>query len=266
MTIITKQDYLIKIDFDYLLRFASETKLYRNYRKYFTKKDFVNALLRNLTYDQCKNLYNAFINKIPPEEIAQFFMLENPTYDIIRDKLVKEYISKYTEEDEVIFFEFPVLNTRTDVTRVNGISYNYEIKTSRDKVERLQNQMATFTTVFERNLVVCSEKLYEHVLNYIPPNVGVIVYEIHGNMYYFKEKIRPKKSKNLKSENQLKILTTERLKTIYKKKIGKITSLSRSQLIEKILTQLTDYEINKEFKLYLKEKYSHINHLQKNFY
>ncbi len=255
MTVITKQDYLFKIEFDYLLIFASETKLYRNYRRYFTKKDFVNALLRTLTKDQCVSLYNAFISEIPPEEMAQSFMHKNPTSDIIRDEFV-EYISKNNEQNEVIFFEFPVLNTRTDVTRINGRSYNYEIKTSRDKIVRLKNQMNTFTTLFERNLVVCPESSYESVLSHIPYTAGVIVYEISDNEIYFREKIPPSNSNNLESKNQLKIFTIEKLRSVYERRIGKASSLTRTQLTEKILSRLTDNEINQEFKLYLKEKYS----------
>jgi len=253
VTMTTKQDYLLRIDFDYLLKYASETKLYRNYRRYFTKKDFVNALLRTLTKDQCRNLYGAFISEIPSEDMAQSYMQKNPTYDIIRDRLVED-INKDSKEDEVIFFEFPVLNTRTDVTRINGRSYNYEIKTSRDKITRLPHQMDTFTTLFERNLVVCPESHYDGVLDNIPHTVGVIVYEILDSRIHFKEKIPPRKM-GLKSENQLNVLTIERLRSIYEERIGKATSLTRTQLIGKILSRFTTNEINKEFKLYLKEKY-----------
>ncbi len=251
--IFTKQEFLLKIDFDYLLRFASETKLYRNYRKYFTKKDFVNALLRNLTQEQCEDLYNAFINNIPPEEMARFFLFKNPTYEIIKDKLIK-YISK-NKEDTVIFSEFPVLNSRTDVTMINHKSYNYEIKTDRDKLERLKFQLPIFITVFERNFVVCSINSYPQVLEYVPHAVGIIVYEIQDDKIYFREEVPSRRSNDLKSENQLAIITLKSLRSIYEKRIGKASTLTKQQLIEKIRSHMSDSEINKEFKDYLKNKY-----------
>jgi len=256
MIMTTKRDYLYKIDFDYLIRFASETKIYRNYRKYFTKKDFVHALLRNLTKKECVKLYNASIDNIPPEKIAQEYMSLNPTYEIIRDRLVKFFINEQSENDEVIFFEFPVLNARTDVTRINGNSFNYEIKTGRDKITRLEKQMSTFIRLFEQNIVVCSVEFYEDVLEYIPDIGGVILYEILEKGISFREEISSKRSFFINSRDQLRIVTVKGLKKIHEKKIGKPNRLKRGELTKKILSQLTDDEINEEFKLYLKEKYS----------
>lgn len=259
MVIGTKQEYLLQINFDYLIKYASETKLYRNYRRHFTKKDFVNTLLRNLTKDQCIELNNAFLSNIPPEEIAQSFLYENPTSNIIKDKLI-EYINKNAQGNEVIFSEFPVLNSRTDVTRINGSSYNYEIKTNRDKITRLQNQMETFTTLFEKNFVICPKNSYELILENLPfANVGIIVYDIQKNNIRFKTKKTTRKSDGLLSENQLKIFTITGLRKLFKKRIGSANSLSRTKLTDNILSQLSDDEINKEFKNYLKEKFSHQN-------
>lgn len=257
MAVNTKQDYLLKIDFHYLIKYSSETKLYRNYRKYFTKKDFVNALLRNLTREQSKDLYDAYINGVSAETMAQSFLSHNPTSNLIRTQLI-EYLSKDKHDNEVIFYEFPVLNNRTDLTRVNGYSYNYEIKTGRDQLSRLQNQMDVFSTVFEKNLVVCPNNSFDSIQEHIPDTAGIFIYELFKEGIKFKENMRPRMSKNLKSKNQLKILTVEALKLLHEKKIGKARSLSREQLIDKILSRYSDKEINNEFKFYLKMKYSPI--------
>ena len=46
MMLLSKQDYVLNIDFDYLIAFMCEAKLYRNHKKYTTKKDFATALTR----------------------------------------------------------------------------------------------------------------------------------------------------------------------------------------------------------------------------
>ena len=252
--IITKRDYLYKIDFEYLIRFASKTKIYRNYRKYFTKKDFIYALLRNLTKKECIALYNAYISNVSPEKIAQDYINLNPTYEIIRSKLI-EYIEEKKEKNEVIFFEFPVLGARTDVTRINGNSYNYEIKTGRDKINRLKKQMNVFIKFFEQNTVICPVEAHESVLEYIPETVGVIVYEILENEISFREELPSQKSFFISSEDQLRIITVEGLRKIYSKEIGDPNKLKRKELMKDILSYLDDNEINEQFKLYLKGKY-----------
>lgn len=256
---LTKRDYLHGIDFDYLIRFASKTKIYRNYRKYFTKKDFVRALSGNLKKEQCENLYNAFKNGILPEKIAQEYVHRNPTSEIIKNKLV-EHIIKEKEKDEVIFFEFPVLNARTDITRINGSSYNYEIKTGRDKIIRLKKQMDIFIKFFEQNSVVCPIEFYDDVLEYLPSAVGVIVYEILENDISFREELPSKKSFSISSEEQLRVITVEGLRKIHNKRIEKANELKRRELTKNILFKLSKDEINDQFKLYLKEKYRDKNY------
>jgi len=252
--VITKRDYIYKIDFDYLIRFASETKIYRNYRKYFTKDDFVRALLGNLKKEQCESLYTAFKDGISPEKIAQEYVHKNPTSEIIKEKLVDRII-KEKEKDDVIFFEFPVLGARTDVTRINENSYNYEIKTGRDKIIRLKEQMDIFIKFFEQNSVVCPIEVYDDVLEYLPSAVGVIVYEILENDISFREGLPSKKSFSISSEDQLKIITVEGLRKIYNKEIGHPNKLKRKELMKDILSYLDNNEINEQFKLYLKGKY-----------
>lgn len=265
MSFITKKDYLIQIDFDYLLRFSSESKIYRNYRKYFTKKDFVHALLRNLTKEQCIHLYNAFMSDTPSEEIAKSFLYANPTYPIIREKFL-EYLEEDKENNEVIFFEFPVLNARTDITRINGTSYNYEIKSGRDKIERAERQMSTFMTLFEENIVICQDEQYNDVIDSIPPDTGVIIYEVISDGINFKDKIPARKSKRIDPVNQLNVMTVKKLREMYERRIGKSKKLKRQTLSKKILSRYSGREINEEFKKYLKDKYSQNNQNLANYY
>lgn len=64
---------------------------------------------------------------------------------------------------------------KADVVVLNGTSTAYEIKSERDSLTRLHNQVTSYGTVFAAVNVVTSAKHVQQVLHQVPSDVGVLV-------------------------------------------------------------------------------------------
>lgn len=70
--------------------------------------------------------------------------------------------------------EFRVGNCKADLVILNGTATVYEIKSERDSLARLVNQIENYKRVFAKVNVIASEGHIEGVLDMIPDDVGVM--------------------------------------------------------------------------------------------
>lgn len=70
--------------------------------------------------------------------------------------------------------EFRVDKCKADIAIFNGTSTAYEIKSERDSLNRLENQLNTYKKFFAKVYVVTGEKHLTEVLNSTPADVGVL--------------------------------------------------------------------------------------------
>lgn len=70
--------------------------------------------------------------------------------------------------------EFRVGNCKVDVAILNGTSTAYEIKSERDKLDRLCNQVDAYRKVFARVNIITAEHHVNAVLKEVPSDVGVM--------------------------------------------------------------------------------------------
>lgn len=71
--------------------------------------------------------------------------------------------------------EFRVGGNKADLVMFNGTSTAYEIKSERDKLDRLGAQVVSYGEVFSSVTVLCAEKHLDAVFNIVPGYVGVSV-------------------------------------------------------------------------------------------
>ena len=102
---------------------------------------------------------------------------------IIRSALKKKLERHHAQDKELrIIEELGVRHgtARIDVVVINGIMHGYEIKSDRDTLERLPEQMNEFNDVFDKlTLVVGKRHLYDAV-NLIPDWWGIMVVKINA--------------------------------------------------------------------------------------
>jgi hypothetical protein len=109
----------------------------------------------------------------------------------VLDKDLKEYRAESGQPAEILE-ELGVRHgtSRIDIVVINGILHGYEIKSDRDTLKRLPEQMAEFNAVFDKlTLVVGKRHLYDAV-NIIPDWWGIIVAKIDVNCNVFFQTIR----------------------------------------------------------------------------
>ncbi len=63
---------------------------------------------------------------------------------------------------------------RCDLAALNGVSHGYEIKSDKDTLSRLPNQIAAYNDVFQRATLVCGDKYLENASREIPAWWGVV--------------------------------------------------------------------------------------------
>ncbi len=94
--------------------------------------------------------------------------------------VLEEELKEYKKEKKLpaeIFEEFGVSHgtARIDFAIINGVMHGYEIKSDRDTLERLPDQMREYNAVFDKmTLVVGKSHLYE-ALDKIPEWWGIIL-------------------------------------------------------------------------------------------
>lgn len=71
--------------------------------------------------------------------------------------------------------EFRVGRSKADVAILNGTATVYEIKSERDNLDRLLNQLDSYRAFFPRVNVICGKNHADEVLAKVPPEVGVMV-------------------------------------------------------------------------------------------
>lgn len=248
----SKSNILMQLDMDFLVHFSYITKLLRS-RNYFTKQDFVNGLSRKLDIKQCQTIYRLHRKGMSADNVANKFLTEiNSNATIIRnfyvDYLLREKIKNIL--NDVVFFEFKLNGSRTDINRINGFSYAFEIKSGRDKPNRAIYQTAKFSDVFDFVImIVNNEEEYESLSD----NIGITKYEyVDGNMAF--NTVRPpKRNLELDSNKQLKALPKAYLNKILN--VKETNYHGRENIIRQIINNYSEGEINNHFKSSLKEKY-----------
>jgi hypothetical protein len=105
------------------------------------------------------------------------------------DKIIRIALKKHLEELHArdrklrVVEEFGVEHgaARVDVAVVNGMLHGYEIKSDRDTLSRLPEQIEAYNSVFDRvTLVVGKQHLYE-AINLVPDWWGISVARVDSN-------------------------------------------------------------------------------------
>ena len=119
------------------------------------------------------------------------------TNDKIIRTALRVYLKKLHENDNKlrIVEEFGVEHgaARVDFAVVNGVLHGYEIKSDRDTLSRLPEQMDSYNAVFDQvTLIVGKQHVYE-ALNLVPDWWGIFIAKIGANSSVMFNRIREAK-------------------------------------------------------------------------
>lgn len=107
------------------------------------------------------------------------------TNDLIIRVALKEYLKEYHSQDRElrIIEELGVGNgiARIDIAVINSVMHGYEIKSDRDNLERLPEQISEFNPVFDKLTLVVGKRLLYDAINLVPNWWGIVLAKIDSN-------------------------------------------------------------------------------------
>ncbi len=108
---------------------------------------------------------------------------------LVLEKELKQYKTEKKLPAE-IFEEFGVSHgaARIDVAVINGVMHGYEIKSDRDTLKRLPEQMKEYNAVFDKLTLVVGKRHLYHAVNTVPGWWGIVLAKkVAGNKVVFQE-------------------------------------------------------------------------------
>lgn len=134
---------------------------------------------------------------------------------VLRDNTLKKFIddanSKVVDE-----LNIPITKSRIDIAVVNGHLHGYEIKSSRDTLNRLPHQIEGYTKVFDYLTVISENNHHEKILEILPKWVGLGICIKTSNGYKIKTIRKPYFNRNKEGFYIAKLLWRDEIETILK--------------------------------------------------
>lgn len=161
----------------------------------------------------------------------------------------KILIGRHSVKNSTMFTEFRVGVSKADCVIVNGISTCYEIKTDYDNLNRLTSQLESYVKIFDKVIVVVSEKHLDSVLNSAPELVGVILLNKKGAF----QEIRAAQliDTNIDVKVLMRSLRREEYVGLTEALYGIAPNVSNTEIFrecERLLTLATNDRVRKEFR------------------
>lgn len=98
--------------------------------------------------------------------------------EVLTEELVREHASS---PDTLVLEEFGCKEARADLAVVNGVLHCYEIKSGRDSLTRLKNQIPAYSAVFDNVTLVLEKNHLAKAREVIPSWWGIMLASIEGS-------------------------------------------------------------------------------------
>ena len=146
---------------------------------------------------------------------------------------------------------------RADIAVVNGYLAGYEIKSNKDSLRRLEEQVKSYNAVFDKAFIIVGNRHIKSIQNYVPEWWGVIE-SVRGQRgaVNFDTIREARTNKNIDPISIAKLLWRNEAKEILmQKKIpSKILRQPRAILYECLVDVLNTCELRKIVRKYLKNR------------
>lgn len=155
-------------------------------RERIVAKLFTSHCLNALASNDSSTLKKLKINEIAQQfNVSNYHDLYRESYKFLEKNYRNEYVYKnliarkiligrHSLRSSVLLSEFRVGTNKADLVLLNGCSTCYEIKTEYDTLSRLEDQLASYSRLFNKVNVVCSSKLIDEIIYKTPENIGII--------------------------------------------------------------------------------------------
>ncbi len=194
-------------------------------------------------------------------ELKKYYLSNKFVNDFLLDNYACERVIKYhfirsllNLSDNIVAFEMSVGGSRVDISRINGNSYAYEIKTEFDSFDRLSTQMSDYSKAFEKVYVVVPAFKVEAVKQHIPDNCGIIAYRPKKQTGMTFSYVKRAYRNNCSADFCIKNLSSADMSTLMKM-LGLEVGTTKKEKEAVLLTYAEKRSIWPAYKKLLKNKY-----------
>lgn len=166
-------------------------KTLENHQLYAVARLFSASLIRELARKGRSSLFARLANEsslldLAPAQASVRDLFDSAFSLLKRKNYRHEYIYKaaithkvllgtHSLQTAVMLNEFRAGSSKADTVILNGTSTVYEIKSERDSLTRLAQQVASYRKVFAKVNIISGENHLESVLDSVPEDVGVLL-------------------------------------------------------------------------------------------
>lgn len=153
------------------------------------------------------------------------------------------------DSTDVIFFEYPFHfgRRRADIICADeGMIIGYEIKSAFDRTDRLEDQLKSYTQLFDYVYVICDSKHLNSIRDITPERIGIYQCAPEGL-------IRIRKAKQIKNFDPITTLDAMPMDALRKE--FKTTGKSKLEICKEIARTHKRENIKQSFRKYIIHKY-----------
>jgi hypothetical protein len=237
-----------------------DINLLRDFSSIFTRSE-VNLIIKG-NLDTIDFKIERYYNKIPKTALISYSKFLKHSYNVLEQHYQNEYVLKNSfltnwlikelgKSTSVVFNEFRIGKSISDLAMFNGVSRAFEIKTEYDSEKRLNDQIKNYGEAFnEIYLIIPKSKLntYKKYEN----RIGIILFDNKKNKkfeYYKKAEYR----ENLNPAVLMQILNTNEYKKIVKKYFGELPIMNSFDQYEKCFNLIRSIPIIELNQLFLEQ-------------
>ena len=181
----------------------------------------------------------------------------------------KQLLGRHSLNTTVMLSEFRVGSNIADCVILNGRTICYEIKTEYDSLNRLEEQLNSYCSLFDKVYVVCNEKHFEKVSILTPENVGILLLTERNTLSEQKKAtdlINLEVNKELLM-NSLRAEEYKKLAELISGSVPKVSNIKMHSACYEIIYKASSFELRQHFretlKYYRKNNASFIKSLPK---
>ena len=179
----------------------------------------------------------------------------------VREALRRKVLAEHTRDpDTLVIDELGICHgvARVDIAVVNGRLHGYEIKSDADTLQRLPDQSAAYSAVFDRVTIVAGSKHAQEVTHIVPDWWGIkIATQGPRGAVHFADWRAPRRNPSIDPVELARLLWKEEAIAILESKgVEGYRRKNRSALHEKLATCLTLNELRDTVRMTLKSRAS----------
>ncbi|WP_203293502.1 sce7726 family protein [Luteirhabdus pelagi] len=242
----------------------NDINLLRDFSSIFTRSEAQLILKGNL--DTVDFKIKRYYNRIPQSALTSYSKFLKHCYNVLEQHYQNEYVIKNSfltnwlikelgKSSSVVFNEFRIGKSVSDLAMFNGVSRAFEIKTEYDSEQRLKDQIKNYKEAFNEIYLIIPKSKLETYKKY-GDGVGIILFDSSKNEkfeYYRKARY----SENLNPAILMQILNTNEYKMVVQEYFGVLPSMNSFDQYKKcfdLIKSIPIVELNQLFLEQIKKR------------